>query len=74
MAKEKALLVQKTCNMAQIILWCQENGKIEWLKATCLNRPAFFTIKKAFFTAFMPEAMPKKKEKQTTIFDLIEAL
>lgn len=70
----KKLLNYQTANIQEIIAWCSANGKVEWLKATCASKPQFFTVKKAFFEAFMPEALPKKKAKKATFYELVEAL
>lgn len=74
MAAKKNLLVYKSCKMDDIIAWCSANGKVEWLKAICVAKPQFFTIKKSFFEAFMPDAIPVKKPKKATIYDIVEAL
>ena len=70
----KELLDYKTTDIQAIIAWCSANKKVEWLKATAASRPQFFTLKKAFFEAFMPEAIPVKKAKKPTMYDIINAL
>lgn len=74
MATKKFTVAYKACKMEDIIAWCVENEKKEWLKSISASRPQYFTIKKAFYTSFAPSLLPKKKEKKPTIYDLIEAL
>lgn len=74
MAAKKFTVAFKTCKMNDIIAWCVENEKVDWLKSIAASRPQFFTIKKAFYTAFAPSLLPKKKAKKATIYDMIENL
>jgi hypothetical protein len=62
-----------------IIDWCEENGKTDWLKTFASTekkgkKPTYFQIKKAFATKFMPEILPVAKEKKPTMYDRIAAL
>lgn len=74
MAAKKFTVAYKDCKMENIIAWCVENEKTEWLKSIAASRPQYFTIKKAFYTSFAPSLLPVKKAKKATIYDLIEAL
>lgn len=73
------MLDYKTLTQDDIIEWCVKNNETEWLKRTALKekngkKPTFFQIKKAFATRFMPEILPKAKEKPLTMYDKIAAL
>ncbi len=73
------MLDYKTMSIEDIIEWCQENGKTDWLKTYAAKekngkKPTFFQIRKAFCTKFMPELLPKAKTKKPTMYDKIAAL
>lgn len=58
------VLDYKTCKAVDIIKWCKDNDKTDWLQLTSPDCKTFFQLRKKFFMMFMPEAMPKKT-KQT---------
>lgn len=72
----------KHCKKKQIIDWCKENNKVDWLKATKAEivtaakaegkHPGFFALRKAFYLAYAPEQIPTKAN--TTVWDEIDAL
>lgn len=73
------MLEFKTMTIEDIIEWCQENNKTEWLKTYAAKKingkaPTYFQIRKAFCTKFMPEILPVAKPKAKTMYDKIAAL
>lgn len=64
----------KTMNLDDIVSWCQENNQVEWLKAQGKAKKTFIEIKVNFAKKFMPEIMPKAKEKKPSMYDIINAL
>ena len=76
-----AKLDYKTLTIDEIIDWCVANNQTAWLKEFALKEDeqgntttTFFEIKKAFATKFMPDILPKAKEKPLTMYDKIAAL
>lgn len=74
MAK-KDLLDYKTCTADDIMAWCVNHHQVDWLQnvATVCDKN-YFSLRKMFFTTFMPEAIPVAKAKKETIWDRIAAL
>lgn len=73
------MLNYKTMTIDDIIDWCKENGKKDWLKAFAApdkkgKKPTFFQIRKAFCTKFMPEIIPTAKPKEPNMYDKIDNL
>ena len=64
----------KKMTIDDIIEYCQKNGEVEWLKSIAQPPATYFQIKKAFCLKFMPEIMPKKKEKKPTMYERIKGL
>ena len=64
----------KTMNLDDIIDWCKENNEVDWLKKENAKKPTFIQLKVAFAKKFMPEIMPKAKEKKPSMYDIINAL
>lgn len=64
----------KNCKPDDIINWCIDNKKVEWLKQADKDYPNFFTLRKVFFETFMPDAIPTAKPKKPTYHDKIKAL
>lgn len=63
----------KDLKMEEIINYCQEHDKVEWLKEVCAERPTYMVIKQRFLTEVIGLA-PAKKEKKPTIYDIVAAL
>lgn len=64
-----------------IITWCVANNKVDWLKKTAAKtygdnrrKITFFELKRAFFEEFMPEQLPKAKDKAPTFLERINSL
>ena len=74
MAAKKFTVAYKDCKINDIIAYCVENEKVDWLKSIMASRPQFFTVKKAFYTSFAPALLPKKKAKKPTMYDVVDAL
>lgn len=74
MAAKKDLLDYKTCSGDDIIQWCVNHHQVDWLQNTATYCQNFFSLRKAFFTTYMPEAMPKAKAKPETLWDKIANL
>ena len=68
------MLDYKKLNVDDIIAWCQANGEVAWLKKEAANKPTFIQLKVAFAKKFMPEIMPKAKDKAPSMFDKIAKL
>jgi hypothetical protein len=74
----------KKMNINDIIAWCVANKQVDWLKAESAKtfttkegkerNITFIEIKLAFAKQFMPEILPKAKEKKPTMYELIQAL
>lgn len=74
----------KKMNIDDIINWCKANNEVEWLKKEAAKKIknedgkersiTFIEIKRDFAAKFMPEIMPKAKEKTISMFDKIAAL
>lgn len=47
----------KKANYDDILAWCEENGKLEWLEDNFSTK--FLSLKKAFYTEFFPDMLPK---------------
>lgn len=72
----------KHCKKADIIEWCKDNNKVDWLKAAKADiikgakaegkHPGFFALRKVFYLAYAPEQIPTKAK--TTVWDEIDAL
>lgn len=73
MAK-KDLLDYKHCKGEDIMNWCVSHHQVEWLQNVATIYDNFFSLRKAFFLEFMPEAMPKAKSKPKTLWDKIAEL
>lgn len=74
MAAKKEVLVYKSCKFEEIRIWCINNDQVDWLKKIMISKPQYFTIKRLFFEKFMPEAMPVKKAKKQSIYDIVNAM
>ena len=74
----------KKLNIDDIINWCVANNQVDWLKAEASRKfrnedgteraITFIEIKRDFAKKFMPEIMPKSKEKKPSMFEKIKAL
>lgn len=79
----------KAMKIEDIINWCKENNQVAWLKQiaakqypvvdeegneTGTRNITFIELKIAFAKKFMPDILPKAKDKKPTMFDLIKNL
>jgi hypothetical protein len=82
--KEYNSMNYQNMKLEDIINWCKENKQVAWLKATAAityptedggsRKITFIELKKEFAEKFMPEIMPKAKEKKPSMYDIIAAL
>lgn len=74
MAAKKDLLDYKHCKGEDIMAWCVSHHQVDWLQNTATYCDNFFSLRKAFFKEFMPEAIPVAKAKKETLWDKIANL
>jgi hypothetical protein len=72
-------LTYRQLNFGHIMLWCQENNQVAWLKVkvheTVGDRKiSYIEVKRDWALTFAPEIVPVAKPKKKSMIDLVDAL